>query len=86
MHRTKQDLQYGWYDDFQYYCSKSRIKQKVYDYRESQAVFFCNMAGYKGCEIAYNDCEDWLEELLPILDHNRQVVEPSWQKTSHRSR
>lgn len=33
------------------------------------------MAGYKGCEIAYNDCEDWLEELLPILDHNRRVVE-----------
>ena len=51
------------------------LKQKVYDYRESQAVFFCNMAGYKGCEIAYNDCEDWLEELLPILDHNRRVVE-----------
>lgn len=23
------------------------LKQKVYDYRESQAVFFCNMAGYK---------------------------------------
>ena len=41
----------------------------------AKAVFFCNMAGYKGCEIAYNDCEDWLEELLPILDHNRRVVE-----------
>lgn len=51
------------------------LKEKVYEYRESQAVFFCNMAGYKGCEIAYNECEDWLEELLPFLDRNRQLVE-----------
>ena len=26
MHLTKQDLQYGWYDDLQYHCSKSGIK------------------------------------------------------------
>lgn len=51
------------------------LKEKVYEYRESQAVFFCNMAGYKGCEIAYNDCEDWLIELLEVLDRNRQLVE-----------
>ncbi len=51
------------------------LKQKVYEYRESQAVFFCNMAGYKGCEVAYNECEDWLDELLGVLDQNRRVVE-----------
>lgn len=51
------------------------LKKKVYEYRESQAVFFCNMAGYKACEIAYNECEDWLEELLTVLDRNRQLVE-----------
>ena len=50
------------------------LKQKVYDYRESQAVYFCNMAGYKACEIAYNECEDWLEELLGVLEANRQLV------------
>lgn len=51
------------------------LKKKVYEYRESQAVFFCNMAGYKGCETAYNECEDWLEELIPVLDRNRALVE-----------
>lgn len=51
------------------------LKKRVYDYRESQAVFFCNMAGYKGCEVAYNDCEEWLDELLIVIDRNRQIVE-----------
>lgn len=50
------------------------LKKRVYEYREDQAVFFCNMAGYKACEIAYNNCEEWLEELLQVLDTNRRQV------------
>ncbi|MGN0293311.1 MAG: MalY/PatB family protein [Lachnospiraceae bacterium] len=53
----------------------AELKEKVYEYRESQAVFFCNMAGYKACEIAYNECEEWLDELILVLDRNRQLVE-----------
>lgn len=30
--------------------------------------------GYKACEIAYNEAEPWLEELLPLLDKNQRVV------------
>lgn len=51
------------------------LKQKVRTYRSSQAIFFCNMAGYKACEIAYNQCEDWLDELLGVLDQNRRLAE-----------
>lgn len=51
------------------------LKKKVRAYRTSQAVYFCNMAGYKACEIAYSQCEDWLEELLTVLDTNRQLAE-----------
>lgn len=50
------------------------LKEKVYNYREEQAVFFCNMAGYKACETAYNECEDWLEELLIILENNKKLI------------
>lgn len=32
-----------------------------------------NTLGYKACEIAYNECEDWLEELLQLLDENRKM-------------
>lgn len=50
------------------------LKEKVYNYREEQAVFFCNMAGYKACEVAYNQCEDWLEELLEVLENNKNLI------------
>lgn len=50
------------------------LKERVYQYRDSQAVFFCNIAGYKACEIAYNQCEEWLDELLKVLDTNRRLL------------
>lgn len=31
--------------------------------------------GYQACEIVYNQCEAWLEELLIVIDRNRQMVE-----------
>jgi putative C-S lyase len=34
-----------------------------------------NTIAYKACEIAYNRCEAWLDELLPVLDGNRKMVE-----------
>ncbi len=51
------------------------LRKKVYEYREEQAIFSCNMVGYKGCEIAYNECGDWLDELILVLDRNRRLVE-----------
>lgn len=50
------------------------LKKRVYDYRKTQAIFSCNLVGYKACEIAYNQCEDWLEELLGVLDTNRKLI------------
>lgn len=34
-----------------------------------------NMMGYRACEIAYTQCEEWLEQLLKKLDENRRVAE-----------
>ncbi len=34
-----------------------------------------NIMGYKACELAYDCCEEWLEELLVHLDSNRKLVE-----------
>jgi len=33
-----------------------------------------NIFGYKACEIAYNKCEDWLEQLLKLIDKNRNIL------------
>lgn len=51
-----------------------QLKERVYNYREDHATFFCNMVGYKACEIVYNQCEEWLEELLTVLDTNRKLI------------
>ncbi len=50
------------------------LREQVLNYRKKQAVFSCNLVGYKACEIVYNQCEDWLEELLVVLDANRKMV------------
>jgi len=34
-----------------------------------------NMFGYKACEIAYNECEEWLDELIEVLYENKKLVE-----------
>lgn len=33
-----------------------------------------NILGYKACEIAYNKCENWLKELIQVLDKNQKLV------------
>ena len=34
-----------------------------------------NIFAYKACEIAYNECEDWLCELIKVLYENKKLVE-----------
>lgn len=49
------------------------------EYREkmtaARGYFALNIFGYKACELAYNCCEKWLDELLLVLDENRKAVE-----------
>lgn len=36
--------------------------------------------GYKACEIAYNKCEDWLDELLQVIDENQRYMKEFFEK------
>lgn len=38
-------------------------------------AFFLNTMAYESCKIAYNECEEWLNELLTVIDGNRQYME-----------
>lgn len=38
------------------------------------AITGCNTLGYKACEIAYNECEAWLEEAISLFDVNQKRV------------
>ena len=41
----------------------------------ARGYFSLNIFGYKACELAYDKCEEWLDELLLFFDGNRKFVE-----------
>jgi bifunctional pyridoxal-dependent enzyme with beta-cystathionase and maltose regulon repressor activities len=53
------------------------IRKKVI--REHRKVYgdyaVLNIFGYKACELAYNEGEEWLEELIKVLEENKKFVE-----------
>lgn len=51
---------------------KMREKYKIeLDKMRSSSV---NILGYKACEIAYNESEEWLNELLKVINKNQNIV------------
>ena len=46
----------------------------------ARGYFSLNIFGYKACELAYDKCEEWLDELLLFLDGNRKFVEEFVEK------
>ncbi len=41
----------------------------------SSALFTLNTIGYKACEIAYTQCEDWLDQVIELIHHNARFIE-----------
>ncbi len=54
--------------------SNEEIRKQYVRALERMRSTSVNVLGYKACEIAYNECEGWLNELIPILDHNQRLV------------
>ncbi len=53
-----------------------RIKDKIAsEKRTASGNSGLNIFGYKACGIAYNECEEWLDELIQVLDRNKKIVE-----------
>lgn len=42
--------------------------------QESEGFSCLGILGYKACEIAYTQCETWLEQLLSLVSHNHEVL------------
>jgi aminotransferase/cystathionine beta-lyase len=47
---------------------------------ESNGFFSLNIIGYKACEIAYNECGEWLDELVELIHHNHNVLKSFMQE------
>ncbi|OOM77567.1 cystathionine beta-lyase PatB [Clostridium puniceum] len=56
-------------------------KKIIHEHRKAYGDYsVLNIFGYKACEIAYNECEEWLDELIKVLDENKKLVENFMKK------
>lgn len=51
-----------------------RLRERFREEQLSVSISRLNMIGYKACELAYDKGEEWLEQLLLHIDHNRLVL------------
>ncbi len=47
-----------------------KIRSRYVEEMMLNGSFSLNIMGYKACEIAYTECEEWLEQLLQLIYHN----------------
>lgn len=50
------------------------LREKFQKGLEESAGVPHSALGYKACEIAYNECESWLDELLEVIDDNQKMM------------
>jgi len=56
------------------------IRKKYLAEVESNGFFSLGILGYKACEIAYTQCEVWLDELIALIHHNHLVLKDYFAK------
>ncbi|MDO5725590.1 MAG: MalY/PatB family protein [Tissierellia bacterium] len=56
------------------FIQNEEIREKYIDAMLKMRSLNVNILGYKACEIAYNESENWLKELLELLDKNQRLV------------
>lgn len=53
------------------FISNKDIRERV---SKEKGFGTLNAVGYKACELAYNCCEDWLEQAIEVIDGNRKYI------------
>ena len=56
------------------------IREKYSEMLQVMRSASVNILGFKACEIAYNQAEKWLEELITVLDTNQKLVKEFFEK------
>jgi aminotransferase/cystathionine beta-lyase len=50
--------------------SNKKLRNGYLKQVEADGFFTLNILGFKACEIAYRECEAWLDELIQLIYHN----------------
>jgi aminotransferase/cystathionine beta-lyase len=53
----------------------NEIRKKYKKQLEKDSIELVNMIGLKACELAYNKSEEWLEELIDLIDYNQSKMQ-----------
>lgn len=66
-------------------CSNAVIKNKELRDRfkqgqDAQGWHSLNIFAYKACELAYNECEEWLRQLLELIEKNHLLVKDYFER------
>lgn len=51
------------------------IRKTFLKHQKASGMISLNLFSYKICELAYNECGEWYDELMQVLDTNRRLVE-----------
>ncbi len=51
------------------------IREKLAQEMFKNSMFTLNALGYKACEIAYTQCDAWLDQVIDLISHNAKLVE-----------
>lgn len=54
--------------------SNDSLRQTFKAEVDKMQIGMVNVLGYKACEIAYNEAEGWLDQLLEVIDNNQKMV------------
>lgn len=54
--------------------SNDALRERIAKAHADSGFYMVNQLGTKACEIAYRECEDWLEQLLKLLEKNRDTA------------
>ncbi len=50
------------------------LREKFIEYAQKMGVNHVSMIGFKACEILYNNCEEWLDEVIDVICSNQKFV------------
>lgn len=57
------------------FVPNEELHKRFFEEMFSNALFTLNAVGYKACEIAYTQCDDWLEQVIALIDENSKLVQ-----------
>lgn len=60
--------------------SDNSLRDRYQEEASKNGIFGLNILGYKSCEIAYAECEGWLDEFLALLEKNRRISQDFYKK------